>query len=268
MVSRIRVPWLALTVWLLMLFLFAPLIVAALYAFSTKPILSWPFEGWSLQWFEKLFGDKLFRQALVTSTQVAVTSAIIATAIGTAAALVFTRVNSRLSGSTEALSRLPVMLPGLFIGIGFVALMILARFSPGWPVIVAGHVVVAIPWVIIVVGARLRTYDVELEAAARDLGAGPIQVVRRVMLPILAPAIVGASLLAFAWSFDETLITNFTAGQDITIPLYILARLRRTVDPTGNAVGVFLLLIPWLSFALAAIVLRRSGGMSAVMGQR
>jgi spermidine/putrescine transport system permease protein len=146
--------------------------------------------------------------------------------------------------------------------------MILAGFSPGWPVIVAGHVVVAIPWVVIVVGARLRTYDVELEAAARDLGAGPLQTLRRVTLPILAPAILGAALLAFAWSFDETLITTFTAGQETTVPLYIIARLRRTVDPTGNAVAIFLLLIPWLTFALAAIVLRRSGGVSAVMGQQ
>lgn len=262
-----RISALALVCWVIVVFLYAPLAVAALYAFSTKPIMSWPFEGWSLQWFENLFMDARFRDSLMTSIEVAIATAIIATLIGTAAAFAFTRVESRLSQGTQALSRLPVMLPGLFIGIGFVALMILARFSPGWPVIVAGHVVVAVPWVVIVVAARLRTYDVELEAAARDLGAGPLQVLWRVTLPILAPAIVGAALLAFAWSFDETLITTFTAGQETTIPLYILARLRRVVDPTGNAVAILLLLIPWVTFALAAIVLRRSGGMSAAMGQ-
>lgn len=268
MPRRLGFPWLALVSWVIILFLYAPLAVAALYAFSTKPILSWPFEGWSLQWFEKLLADERFRDAFVTSVEIAVVTAILATIIGTTATFAFTRAQSRLSGGAEALSRLPVMLPGLFIGIGFVALMILAGFSPGWPVIVAGHVVVAIPWVVIVVGARLRTYDVELEAAARDLGAGPLQTLRRVTLPILAPAILGAALLAFAWSFDETLITTFTAGQETTVPLYIIARLRRTVDPTGNAVAIFLLLIPWLTFALAAIVLRRSGGVSAVMGQQ
>jgi ABC-type spermidine/putrescine transport system permease subunit II len=266
--QRFAIPWLAIVTTLLMVFLFAPLAVAALYAFSAIPSLTWPFQGWSLQWFEKLFADPLFRKAFVTSVEVAIITAILATIIGTVASFVFTRLYNRLTASSQALARLPVMLPGLFIGVGFVALMIVLRFSPGFTVITAGHVVVAVPWVILVVSSRLLTFDVELEAAARDLGAGPLQTLRRITLPIIAPAVAGAALLAFAWSFDETLITIFTRGQETTVPLYIVGKLRRVVDPTGNAVAVILLIIPWVAFGLAAILMRKSGGVSAMMGQQ
>ncbi|MBX3031866.1 MAG: ABC transporter permease [Chloroflexi bacterium] len=260
------IPWLSIACWLLMIFLFAPLVIAALYAFSAVPTLSWPFQGWSLMWFEKLLTERQFRNAFWVSLEMATITAIVATTIGTMASFAFTRVASRFTTVGQALARLPVMLPGLFIGIGFVALMILLRFSPGTTTLLLGHIVVAIPWVVLVVTARMRTYDVELEAAARDLGASPFQALRRVTLPILAPAIIGAALLAFAWSFDETLVTVFTAGQQTTVPLYIVGKLRRVVDPTGNAVAVFLLLIPWVTFALAAILLRRGGGVGAALG--
>lgn len=262
------IPWLAIACWLLMIFLFAPLAIATLYAFSAVPTLSWPFQGWSLMWFERLLTERQFRNAFWTSIEMAVITSIVATTIGTMASFVFARVESRLSRGGQALARLPVMLPGLFIGIGFVAIMILFRFSPGSLTLLLGHIIVALPWVVLVVTARLRTYDVELEAAARDLGASPFQALRRVTLPILAPAIIGAALLAFAWSFDETLVTVFTAGQQTTVPLYIVGKLRRVVDPTGNAVSVLLLLIPWLTFALAALLLRRGGGVGAGLGGR
>ena len=197
-----------------------------------------------------------FRRALATSFEVAAWTAVCSTAIGTAAAFVFTRRKSRLTAVGQVLSGLPVMLPGVFIGIGFVALMVLSGLGPGKPMIVAGHTVVATPWVVLVMTARLLTYDPDLEAAARDLGASPMQVLRRVSLPILAPALIGSALLAFAWSFDETLVTTFTAGSETTVPLYIIGRLRRVVDPSGNAVAVLLLTIPWITFIVAAMMLR------------
>jgi ABC-type spermidine/putrescine transport system permease subunit II len=266
--AGVHVPWLAISTWLIILFLFAPLMVAVLYAFSESSSLAWPFQGWSLHWFDVVLTDRGFRNAFTTSMVIALTSALISTVVGTAAAFVFTRVPSRVVGATQAFARLPVMLPGLFLGIGFVAFMILTSVSPGTPMIVAAHVIIAVPWVVLVVVSSLRSFDIELEAAARDLGAGPAQVLTRVTLPNVAPAILGAALLAFAFSFDETLITPFVAGQSTTVPLYILGKLRRVVDPSGNAVAVFLLLIPWVTFALAAVLLRRSGGVGAILGRR
>ena len=265
---RISIPWLAIAATSFLVFLYSPLAVAVMYAFNSGPSLKWPPEGFSLQWFERMFSDRMFQDAVILSVQAAVLTAIVATVIGTMACFAFTRFGTRSASGAEAMGRLPAMLPPLFIGIGFVVLMRILSLTPGLPTIVAGHTIVALPWVILVVLARLRTYDVELEAAARDLGASPRQAFLKITLPIVAPALVGAALLGFSWSFDETLVTVFTSGTDTTVPMFILGKLRRFIDPSGNAVAVILLIIPWLAFGLAAIFLRRSGGITAVLGQR
>jgi spermidine/putrescine transport system permease protein len=268
--SRRGVPWLAIGCVLLMVFLYAPLVVAALYAFNSGSRLVWPPEGLSLRWFVTIFSDDLFQKAFMTSMVAALSSATIACVIGTVACLVFTRRTGRLTRLVEALGRLPVMLPPLFIGIGLVALMKATTFSPSMVTIVGGHIIVVIPFVILVVGARLRTYELEAEQAARDLGATPLQVIGRVTLPIIAPAVLGAFLVAFAFSFDEILITNFTSGTLSTVPIYVLGRLRRLVDPGANAVAVILLMIPWIAFGVGQVVLKRltgSGLSDALMRQ-
>jgi spermidine/putrescine transport system permease protein len=265
----IQIPGLAVASSLLMLFLYAPLAVAVLYAFNGEASFTWPPHGFSLQWFQQIVADDLFRAAFWVSIQAAVASSVLSTALGTAAAFVFVRRRSRTSLVTEGLARLPIMLPPLFIGVGIIALMTVLNIVPGLTTIILGHTIVTVPFVIIVVMARLRTFDVVLEQAARDLGAGPAQVLRRITLPILAPAIIGAFLLAFAFSFDEILVTNFTSGDLSTVPIYVLGRLRRFSDPTANAVATILLLIPWLSFGLGALLLRRTGGsIGELLGQR
>lgn len=241
-------------------FLYLPLAVAVLFAFNSGNNLTWPLQGLSLRWFETIFETKAFRNALTLSFVAAFITAIAATLIGATAAVVFTRERTRLSGAVEALGRLPAMLPPLFLGIGLVAMMKLLAIKPSLVTIVVGHVLVVVPFVILVVAARMRTLDAEIELAARDLGAGPAQVVRRITLPLLAPALFGAAVLAFAWSFDETLVTMFTSGINSTVPVYVLGRLYRTADPGANAVAVILLGIPWIAFALGHVVLKRATG--------
>jgi spermidine/putrescine transport system permease protein len=264
-----RVPWLALATGVLMVFLYAPLVIAVMYAFNGSSNLTWPPHGFSLQWFQRIFEDDLFRNAFVVSIQAAVLSSLISAALGMTAAFVFTRRRSRLSSLVEGAARLPVMLPPLFIGVGFVALMTLLNASPSLLTIVLGHTVISVPFVVTIVVARLRNFEPEIELAARDLGAGPWQALRRITLPILAPAIAGAVLLAFAFSFDEILVTNFTSGTLSTVPIYVLGRLRRYSDPGANAVATILLLIPWLTFGIGALFLRRTGGsIGELLGQR
>jgi len=260
MQRRVSIPILTIAAVALMAFLYAPLMVAALYGFNSGDNMTWPPAGLSLRWFIEVFSERLFRAAFVTSLIAALWTSLISCVIGAMGAFVFTRRYSRLSRSTEALARLPVMLPPLFIGVGLIALMRATDFSPSMVTIVLGHTLVVIPFVVLVVASRLRTYDPELELAARDLGAGPGQALTRVTVPLIAPAILGAALLAFAFSFDEVLITNFTSGTESTVPIYVLGRLRRLVDPGANAVAVILLLIPWLAFGVGSYVLRRTTG--------
>ncbi len=264
MAARLRRNWLGLTCSALLVFLYAPLTIAVLYAFNDSRRLTWPPSGFSLKWFREIFSDELFSKALTTSVIAATLTAAVAGIIGTAAAIVFTRRRSRTARAMESFGLLPVMLPPLFIAIGLVAAMNVANISPAMWTIVAGHTLVAIPFVLVVVAARFRTFDVELESAARDLGAGPGQVLRRITLPIAAPAVLGAMLLAFAISFDEVLITNFTSGTRSTVPLYVLGRLRRFIDPGANAVATILLLVPWIALAVGALFLRRSGRSGTV----
>jgi spermidine/putrescine transport system permease protein len=258
--QRPSIPFLTIAAIALMAFLYAPLLVAALYGFNSGDNITWPPAGFSLRWFAEIFGERLFRVAFQTSLVAALWTSLVSCIVGAMAAFAFTRRDTLLSRSIESLARLPVMLPPLFIGIGLIVLMRVTGVSPSMVTIVLGHTLVVIPFVVLVVTSRLRTYDPELELAARDLGASPVQALARVTLPLIAPAILGAALLAFAFSFDEVLITNFTSGTESTVPIYVLGRLRRLVDPGANAVAVILLLIPWLAFGIGSFLLRRTTG--------
>lgn len=249
-VRRIRP--LQLTVYVLIAFLYLPLIVVVVFAFNGGSNLSWPIQGLSLRWFQQIFGDTGFRSAFVASLEASVTVAVLSVAIAVAAAMLFVRRPSPASSVLQSLSMLPAMMPPLFIGVALFAAMAYLNIRPGFRMIVFGQIIVTIPFVLAVVLARLRQFDPDVEAAARDLGAGPLQTLRRVTLPIILPALVGAALLAFAFSFDEVMITNFTSGMTATLPLYTYSRLHRSIDPSINAVATLLLAMPWLALALAA----------------
>ena len=249
---------------LLMAFIYLPLVVVVVYGFNAGSNLSWPPQGVSLRWFRLIFGDPLFRSGLLTSVWAATATAIVAGAIGTTAAFAITRRSSRITRWLESGSRLPVMLPPLFIGISLVAAMKTFAIDPSMFTIVAGHVIVTTPFVILIVASRLRNYDLAVEQAARDLGATPSMVLRRITMPLIGPSVVGAMVVAFAISFDEVLITNFTSGTRQTLPLFVLSRLRRTIDPSVNAVATILLLVPWLAVGLLFIAQRRRASRQAV----
>ena len=249
---------------LLMAFIYLPLVVVVVYGFNAGSNLSWPPQGASLRWFRLIFGDPLFRSGLLTSVWAATATAIVAGVIGTTAAFAITRRSSRITRWLESGSRLPVMLPPLFIGISLVAAMKTFAIDPSMFTIVAGHVIVTTPFVILIVASRLRNYDLAVEQAARDLGATPPMVLRRITMPLIGPSVVGAMVVAFAISFDEVLITNFTSGTRQTLPLFVLSRLRRTIDPSVNAVATILLLVPWLAVGLLFIAQRRRASRQAV----
>ncbi len=247
----------------LMFFIYLPLVVVVVYGLNSKSNLSWPPHGVSLRWFRLIFGDPLFRSGLLTSVWAATATAIIAGIVGTTAAFAITRRPSRFTRWLESGSRLPVLLPPLFIGISLVAAMKTFAIDPSMFTIVAGHVIITTPFVILIVASRLRNYDLAVEQAARDLGATPRMVLRRITLPLIGPSILGAMVVAFAISFDEVLITNFTSGTRQTLPLFVLSRLRRTIDPSVNAVATILLLVPWLAVGLAFLVQRRRSSRQA-----
>jgi spermidine/putrescine transport system permease protein len=248
---------------LLFVFIYLPLIVVVIYSLNAGSNLSWPPKGFSLRWFRFIFSEQAFRAGMITSAEAALATAVISGIIGTLAAFAITRRSSRPIRWLESGSRLPVMMPPLFIGIALVAAMKTFAIDPSMSTIIAGHVIISTPFVILIVAARLRNYDVAVEQAARDLGATPSMVVRRITLPLIGPSILGAMVIAAAISFDEVLITNFTSGTRATLPLFVLSRLRRTIDPSINAVATILLLVPWLTVGLMLLLQQQRSSRQA-----
>jgi ABC-type spermidine/putrescine transport system permease subunit II len=247
---------LRIVVYLLVAFLYLPLIVVIIYAFNGGSSLSWPLHGLSFRWFKEIFNDPTFRHAFQVSFEAALLTAAISSIVATAAGLAFTRRRSRPYAALQGVSILPAMLPPLFIAVALFTTMDKFNISPSLLTIVAGHLIIVIPFVVVVVSNRLRQFDVQLEWAARDLGAGVWQSLRRITLPVILPASIGAALLAFAFSFDEVLVTNFTSGLTTTLPIYIYAKLHRTIDPSVNAVATLLMAMPWIALALSIPFLR------------
>jgi spermidine/putrescine transport system permease protein len=251
-------------------FLFVPLGVVVLFSFHETSGLSFPFRGFSLRWYREVLTSAEFlgtaRNSLVVATATGLTTLV----LGTMAAYGLTRVPSRWRLPLALLLFLPLTLPGLFIGLSLLVFFDLVREQgiPGFKLslltVAIAHFVYVLPYFLLIVVAALQRLDEALEEAAADLGATSWIVFRRVTLPQIWPVLLGATSLAFALSFDEFIITNFVIGPDSTVTLFIWSRLRRTVDPSINAISTLLLAASLILFTVAFVSTlwagRRSGG--------
>lgn len=222
-------------------FLYAPVAIITLFSFHSSPALTFPFEGFSLRWYEKIFADHTFLTALGNSLIVGCATAFITTVLGSLAALALARLKGRVKTGFGLLSFAPIGLPGLFLGISLVILFAQIGLPRSLITVVIAHVLFTLPFFIEAMRSRVEYFDLSLEEAARDLGAGPLQTFRLVTLPIIAPTIAGAAILSFALSFDEFIITVFVSGNESTLPLLIWSMMRRAVSPDINAVSVLAL---------------------------
>jgi ABC-type spermidine/putrescine transport system permease subunit II len=245
-----------------LLFLFVPLFFVVLFSFNSSAGLTLPFEGFSTRWYSEVFTDETFGEALRNSLILGVATAIITVGLGTPAAYGLSRASGRIRGPLQALFLAPIFLPGLFIGAALLSFLSRIQVDRSLLTVLIGHVVFAFPFVYILLRTALDRLDVSLEEVARDLGAAPLRVFRKVTLPQVAPVLAGAAALAFMLSFDEFLITFFVIGNDQTLPVYIFGRLRRTVDPGINVASTLLLavtLVVWLGAAVATWRAARRG---------
>jgi spermidine/putrescine transport system permease protein len=252
-----------------LLFLFVPLGVVVLFSFQGTAGLTLPFEGLSLRWYRQVFGDETFSEALTNSIILGVATAAVTVGLGTPAAYGVTHSRSKLGTPLQVLFLIPVLLPGLFIGAALLSFLGRIEFDPSLVTVLIGHVVFAFPFVFLLTRTALERLDPSLEEVARDLGASAWLVFRRVTLPQIAPVLAGAAALAFMISFDEFLITFFVIGDEQTLPVYIFARLRRTVDPGINVASTLLLavtLLVWLAAAVAAWRAARTDRAAARIG--
>lgn len=228
---------------LVLLFLYLPLAVMAAMAFNQSPLYALPMV-FDTVWFERLAGNQRLIGAGLNSIAIALANTAIATALGTMAALAFQRYRFRGAPLLQILLLPPITIPWLIIGTAMLVLFFWTGIGRGLHAILLGHVALSLPYVIVVVGARLRSFGVGLEEAAATLGAGPWTTFRRVTLPVIAPGVVAAALFAFAVSFDQFVISYFLAPPGVsTLPVEIYSSIRKGFTPEINAISTVIIVI-------------------------
>jgi spermidine/putrescine transport system permease protein len=236
-----------------------PLLLLVLWSFNaSRTGARW--DGFTLAWYRRLLERGDLVVALRTSLIVGITATLLSTAIGTLAALALGRRRSGGTRLAEALLTLPIVTPEVVAGISLLILFAGAGIRLGLATVIVAHTTFCIPFTVLVVLARLQGVDLSLEEAALTLGADEVTVFRRVTVPMLMPGIVAAALLAFTLSFDDFVITFFTAGPGTTtLPLLVYGMVRRTVEPTVNALSVLLVVGTTALLVLAQRWMGRSG---------
>lgn len=251
-----------------LLFLLLPLALIFLYAFSTEEkSYQWPPPGFTLRWFEVTWNRPDVWQALTLSVQVAAISTAIALVLGTLCAAAVS--GSRFFGreTISLLVILPIALPGIITGIALRSAFSLADIPFSFWTIVLGHATFCIVVVYNNAVARFRRISGSLIEASMDLGADGFQTFRYVILPNIGTALLAGGMLAFALSFDEVIVTTFTAGQQQTLPIWMLEELVRPRQrPVTNVVALVVVLVTFLPI-LAAFYLTRGGQTVAGMGK-
>jgi putative spermidine/putrescine transport system permease protein len=250
-------------------FLYAPLVVIAIYAFNPRRTLGWPTGGITLEWFERAFSNPGVREALWTSVKAATGATAIALVLGTLAALAVSRHRFFGRETISFLVILPIALPGIVTGMALNATFreVLSPFGVGLGLftIVVGHATFCIVTIYNNAIARLRRTAGSFEEASADLGADTWTTFRLVTLPTMRSALVAGALLAFALSFDEVIVTTFTAGGQATLPIWILTNLSRPNQlPIVNVVGVLMILLSAIPVYLAhRLTVDRDGDSTA-----
>ncbi len=238
-------------------FLYLPIVMLMALSFN-KAGMPTAWTGFSLEWYGRLWESPKIVNAAMNSLIVATAATLISTAIGTMLALGIAR--RRPSAAVDALLFAPMIIPDIVLAIALLSFFTLLQFTLGLHSIVLSHVVFNIAFVTAVVRARMASYDFALDEASRDLGADGLTTFRLVTLPLIAPAIVAAALLAFTLSIDEFIIAYFTAGagqSSTTLPMQIYAMIRFGVTPEINAMATLVMLA---SFALLLAAQRRNRG--------
>jgi len=265
---------------LVLLFLYVPILIVVIFAFNkNRDVTLWT--GFTPDWFGRSLRDTLYTDAVLTSLKIAVLSSIISTVIGTAAALALARMKRSLRLPFDIVVYLTLVVPEIVIAVASLIFFVQARANAGgivpplgWKTILLAHCVFNSSLVMLIVRARFVGMGSSLEEASFDLGAPPLSTFRQITLPRLFPAILAASLLSLAFSFDDYVLSVFTAGTTQTWPIVIYNAVRFGVTPEINALAAIMLAVTIGAIVIAAVVLRRSrgsgtdaqGGIGAALG--
>jgi len=239
-------------------FLYAPIVILLIFSFNKSAVPAFPLSGFTLHWYHQFLTNPDLQGALETSAIIAALSSAGAVALGILASIALVRRRFRGKGPVSALLLSPLVIPYVVFGISLLLLFHTLGIPRSILTVVIGHIVISLPYTILVLMPRLQQIDVSLEEAAFDLGAGRLRTFRSITLPLILPAVVSAYLIAFTTSFDEYAVASFVKGSTVTFPIYLYSALRFPSQlPQVIAVAVVVLTAS-LVVVVAAEVWRRA----------
>jgi spermidine/putrescine transport system permease protein len=255
-----RVRGWALGLWsgLALLYLFIPVFVIAAFSFNdNQGRFNFTWQGFTLRHWQDPLADPDLAEAMQNSLMVAGLTTVLAVILGTFMALALVRYSFRGRGATDMFVFLPLATPEVVIGAALLGLFLTMAVTTGFVTIVIAHVMFTISFVVVTVKARLAGMDSHIEEAAMDLGASEWTAIRKITLPMIAPGVLAAGLLAAAISIDDYVITSFNAGQTLTFPLFIFGATRQGVPPAVNVLATGLLVVILILLAINVLIQRR-----------
>ncbi|MDQ0469859.1 ABC transporter permease [Labrys wisconsinensis] len=227
---------------LILIFLYMPILVMMVMAFNTSQLYELPFH-FDLVWFRALSENATLLAAARNSVLIAIANTVIATGLGTLTALAFARYDFFGKRLLQVLLLPPLTIPWLITGTAMLIFFFWTGIGRGLHAILLGHVALSLPYVVIIVGSRLKSFSIAMEEAAATLGANGWQTFWRVTVPLLAPGIVAAALFAFAISFDQFVVSYFLAPVGVsTLPVEIYSAIRKGFTPEINAISTIIIL--------------------------
>ncbi|WP_104018309.1 ABC transporter permease [Roseovarius nitratireducens] len=258
--------WQAIRVWTVLVygFMFLPVAVVVLLSFNANQFGSFPMTGMSLRWFEALWNNDAVMRAFRTSIVLGLMTAVISTTLGILASLALVRYNVPGRNTITTLLIAPILVPEVVLAVALLLFLNWLGLGKSFALLLAGHVIFTLPFVILVVQARLVSIKRDVEEAALSLGASPVQTFFSVTLPLMLPAVAAGALFAFTISFDDITGTLFwKPGGVETVPTQIFSMLRNSISPEINALGTVMIVmtvgLPLLGAAVARKLAMKGG---------
>jgi spermidine/putrescine transport system permease protein len=243
---------------LIYIFMFAPIVVVIVLSFNPEQFGSFPMKGFSLRWFVKLAQNQNILIAFKNSMILGFLTAMVSTTFGILASLAFVRYNFPGKNTLNTLLLAPIMIPEVILGVALLLFIRWLQQPKSFALLVIGHVVLTLPYVLLIVQARLGGIKREYEEAAQSLGANPFQTFKEITLPLLTPAIMAGMLFSFTISFDDITATLFWAtAQNQTVPVKIFGMLRNSISPEINALGTVMIILTIATPLLAGYLSRK-----------
>lgn len=251
--------WLGIYVLGYLVFLYLPMLLIPLFSFNDSTLAAFPLRGFTLAWYRSLFGNPSLTQATLNSLLVATSAGALATICGALIAYADQRRGGRLAQAVSLLARLPILVPGVVLGIALLIAVNLGGLQPSLGAIIVGHTCFCLPTAVVVMRSRFAAYPRSFEEAAMDLGANEWVTLRRIALPLALPGLLSSFMLAFITSFDEFIVAFFLVGNEPTLPIYIWTQLRFPRQlPSVMALGSLILLTSIVIATLAEALRRAS----------